>query len=320
MSAADIVDGILEAPVVTSFTRLGSNARRRLDDWRPLDSYGLSGRTMVVTGGTSGLGRAAASQLAACGARVVIVGRTPEKNRAVAADLSADTGGTVESADADMGEFDQVRALAEDLLERLGQIDVLIHNAGALSAERKTNSTGMEQTVASQVVGPFLLTTLLLDRLRSGTTGRVLTMSSGGMYTAPLRIDGLQMSEASYTGSMQYALAKRAQVTLNEQWAERTTGQPIRFHALHPGWADTPGVEGALPGFRRIVGPLLRSPAEGADTLVWLAADDGPPLETNGGFWLDRRRRRIHRLASTRRSDTPDARGRLWNWVEAAAR
>jgi len=83
---------------------------------------------------------------------------------------------------------------------------------------------------------------------------------------------------------------------------------------MHPGWADTPGVRRSLPTFRRVTGPLLRSPAQGADTLVWLAADDGIPLDTSGKFWLDRRERTIHRTASTRRSDTADERRRLWDW------
>ena len=86
------------------------------------------------------------------------------------------------------------------------------------------------------------------------------------------------------------------------------------FHAMHPGWVDTPGLETALPTFRKVVGPLLRTPAQGADTLVWLAADDGEPLRSSGRFWLDRRPRPVHRLARTRRADTPDERQRLWDW------
>ena len=85
-------------------------------------------------------------------------------------------------------------------------------------------------------------------------------------------------------------------MTLNELWAGRVPDRAVVFHAMHPGWADTPGVEASLPTFRRVVGPLLRTPAEGADTMVWLAADDGEPLATSGRFWLDRRVRSIHRL------------------------
>jgi dehydrogenase/reductase SDR family protein 12 len=140
-------------------------------------------------------------------------------------------------------------------------------------------------------------------------------MSSGGMYTAELTVNGLQLDAAAFNGSKQYALAKRAQVTLNELWSERVDRRSVVFHSTHPGWADTPGVEESLPTFRKIVGPLLRDAAGGADTMVWLAADDGEPLATTGGFWLDRRIRTIHRLRNTRRSDTPERRTELWNWV-----
>jgi NAD(P)-dependent dehydrogenase (short-subunit alcohol dehydrogenase family) len=173
-------------------------------------------------------------------------------------------------------------------------------------------------TVAAQVVGPFLLTARLLPLLRTAAPGRVLTMSSGGMYTAPLAVDGLQMSDADYGGSEQYARAKRAQVTLQEMWAERVDPAEVVFHALHPGWADTPGVASSLPTFHRVMGPLLRTPDQGADTLVWLAADDAA-TRSSGGFWLDRRERAIHKLATTRRSDTAERRMRLWDSVAALA-
>jgi NAD(P)-dependent dehydrogenase (short-subunit alcohol dehydrogenase family) len=209
--------------------------------------------------------------------------------------------------------------VAEEIDARHDTVDVLIHNAGALTHERMEAPDGTEATVASQVVGPFLLTCRLLDQLRRGSPGRVITMSSGGMYTAAVTVDGLLLGPDDYDGTKQYALAKRAQVTLNEMWAERVDRHEVVFHSLHPGWADTPGVEAALPTFRRVMGPLLRDPTEGADTMVWLAADDGAPLSTTGGFWLDRRVRPIHRLPRTRRTDTPDRRRELWEWVSERA-
>jgi NAD(P)-dependent dehydrogenase (short-subunit alcohol dehydrogenase family) len=226
---------------------------------------------------------------------------------------------SLDVAIADMGDLDQVRTLADTVASRHDHIDVLVHNAGALSAKRHTNADGIEATIASQVLGPFLLTALLLGPLCRSAPGRVVTVSSGGMYASGLTVSELQMSENDYGGSEQYARAKRAQVTLNEMWAERTAGTGVRFHALHPGWADTPGVQESLPTFRRIMGPLLRTPSEGADTLVWLAADDGQPLATNGGFWLDRRRRSLHIVPGTKASDTPERRQRLWAWVAERA-
>lgn len=315
MNLRDAADAMLEAPILTSFTKVGYAARKRLDDWTPIDSYDLDGRVIVLTGATSGLGRAAAEQLARLGATLVLVGRRVERNEAVVSQIIDATGNPqVTQVSADMGDLDQVRELVRRILAEHDRVDVLIQNAGALTAERREAPDGTEATVASQVVGPFLLTTLLLDRLATSAPSRVLTMSSGGMYTAGLTVARLQMDAADYKGAEQYARAKRAQVTLNEMWAERAGDRGIHFHAMHPGWADTPGVEESLPTFSKVMGPLFRSPEQGADTLVWLAADPAP-LESNGGFWLDRRRRSIHKLPRTKATDTPERRRELWQWV-----
>lgn len=317
---ADNVDWLVEAPVVTSFTRVGYVVRKTFDSWRSLDSYDLTGRVVAITGPTSGLGLAATRRFAHAGATVAMVARDGEKAEAVRHELVSETGnGDVTITVADMGVTQQVRAAADDLLARHDRLDVLVHNAGALFNDRRVSAEGAELTTAVHVVAPFLLTGLLFDRLCETPAARVLTMSSGGMYAAGLAAEDLEMSEGSYRGTEQYARAKRAQVTLNEMWAARTRGRGVRFHAVHPGWADTPGVEAALPGFRRLVGPLLRSPDQGADTLVWLGADDGLPLDTNGRFWLDRRVRPIHKLGRTRRTDTPERRERLWTRVSESA-
>ncbi|MEM7271842.1 MAG: SDR family NAD(P)-dependent oxidoreductase [Actinomycetota bacterium] len=316
MAIGSIVDRLIEAPIVTSFTRVGYVTRSRLEGWTPLDDYQLDGRVIVVTGATSGLGKATANQLARCGATVVLVGRAADRNTAVFDELIELTGNeAISQIPADMGDYDQVQALAEAIMTDHDRLDVLIHNAGALTAERQVAPDGTEATVASQVVGPFLLTGLLLGRLTESAPSRVLTMSSGGMYSAGLSVNKLQMSEDDYRGVEQYARAKRAQVTLNEEWARRAGDRGIRFHAMHPGWADTPGVDDSLPGFAKVVGPLFRTPDQGADTMVWLAADDDEPLDTNGLFWLDRRPRSTHRLPTTRARDTEARRHQLWDWV-----
>jgi NAD(P)-dependent dehydrogenase (short-subunit alcohol dehydrogenase family) len=274
---------------------------------------------MVITGASSGLGLVAAEQLARCGASVVLVGRDRAKTERVCDEIAARTGNTsLEVVVADMGDLGAVRAAAAQIQARHPRVDVLVHNAGALTADRRVAANGIEQTVASQVVGPFLLTTLLLPQLRAASPGRVITMSSGGMYASPLCVDDLQMGD-DYRGSEQYARAKRAQVTLNSMWAERISRHEVVFQAMHPGWADTPGVRESLPTFRKVVGPLLRTPEQGADTLVWLAADDGAPVATSGRFWLDRAQRSIHKMPKTRRSDTPQRRAELWDWVATAS-
>lgn len=251
---------------------------------------------------------------------MVVVGRDAERTEAAAAAVRCSTANpAVSSVVADVGDLAQVRAACAEILGTYDRLDVVIHNAGSLDRERSETASGIETTIASQVVGPFLMTTLLLDRLSEAGPGRVVTVSSGGMYAADLTPDHLEMPPDRYDGTRQYAIAKRAQVTLNEMWAERVDRGSVVFHAMHPGWADTPGVAASLPRFHRIVGPLQRSPRAGADTMVWLAADDGPPLETSGDFWLDRRRRSLHRLPSTRRSDSAPNRAALWEWVSEHA-
>jgi NAD(P)-dependent dehydrogenase (short-subunit alcohol dehydrogenase family) len=316
MRIAKLVDAAIEAPVVTSFTRLGYDARSRVAGWEPLSSLRMDRRVVLITGATSGLGLEAARHFVSLGATVALLGRDPQKTDRVRTALAApsDCSDRVHTVVADMGDLAGVRTAAAEVLRRFPRLDVLVHNAGALTANRVVSPQGIEQTVASQVVGPFLLTQLLLPRLRAAAPGRVITVSSGGMYASPLRVEHLQMG-ADYNGTEQYARAKRAQVTLNEMWAQRVPATDVVFHAMHPGWADTPGVEASLPTFRKVVGPLLRSPAQGADTIVWLAAA-AAPLGSTGGFWLDRERRSIHKVPRTRRSDTALRRQALWSEVE----
>lgn len=317
---ADGVDSVLEWSLVGSFTRVGSALRRRVERWAPFEEQSLAGRVVVISGATSGLGLEAARAFVMLGATVEILARDRAKAEATCAQLRQLAGATgVGFVVADTGDLEALRRAAGELTQRHRAIHVLIHNAGALDDVRRVSPQGIELTVASQVIGPFLLTELLLPALRAAATAgapaRVLWVSSGGMYSEPLSVAHLEMSASDYDGTTAYARAKRAQVTLAQLWAERLSSEPIVVHSLHPGWADTPGVSRSLPRFRRVVGPLLRTAADGADTLIWLAGDDGAPVASSGLFWHDRRPRSLHRLASTRRSDTPQERARLWDWA-----
>ncbi len=314
---ADLVDTGLDATIAPGFSRVGYAARSRLDHWNPLDRYDLHGRVMVITGATSGIGLAAARRLAAAGATVELLARNADKAIRVADELREHATDGIGVVVADMGDLDAVRTAAASLQARHGAIHALIHNAGALDPTYTTAPDGTEHTVASQVLGPFLLTSLLLEQLRAAAPARVLWVASGGMYSERLDVDDLEMRPDNYDGTKAYARAKRAQVALAEEWAQRVERDGIVVHSMHPGWADTPGVERSLPTFRRVLGPLLRTADEGADTVVWLAADDGEPLATTGRFWHDRRPRSTHKLPSTRASDTAAERARLWNWCVA---
>lgn len=304
------LDGLLELSVVGSFSCIGPCVRRRLFEWEPLPR--LDDKVVLITGPTSGLGLAATMQMADLGASLRLLGRSRERlDRTVAVVRGAHPEADIEvAAVADMGELAQVRAAAEQLDRSLDRVDVLIHNAGALAPRYETTSEGNEVTVATHVLGPFLLTVLLLPLLHRGGTPRVVTVSSGGMYTERLDVGHLEMRPDDFRGSVAYARAKRAQVALNEQWAQREPS--VRFHAMHPGWADTPGVRASLPTFRRVLGPVLRTPESGADTVVWLAGADEPG-RSSGLFWLDRRPRSTVHLPRTR--PEPGEEQRLWSWA-----
>jgi len=320
MKAADVTDTVLEAAVVPSFSRIGPVLRSRLDHWTSTDAYRLDGRVIVITGATSGLGLVATRAWLAAGATVEIVARNPRKTAVTVDQLRGEIeGASVTATIAETADLDGLRTVAATLRARHDRIDVLVHNAGALDPTHTYAATGIEQTVASQVVGPFLLSALLYEPLIAAAPGRIVWVSSGGMYTEPLSVDRLTIGPDGYRGSVAYARAKRAQVTLTEMMAERVDRSALVVQAMHPGWALTPGVERSLPTFRRLMGPLLRTAEQGADTLVWLAADDGRPLAATGRFWLDRRARSLHKRKVTRVADTPAERTRLWEWVVTAS-
>ena len=313
--AARALDLTLEGAVPLSFSRVGYAVRSRLGGWTATTDLPGAGRRVLVTGANSGLGYATARAILAAGGEVRLTVRSDEKGRDTLGRLAADLGrpslGPAASYDVlDLDDLASVRAVAERQLARDERLDTVIHNAGALFAERQETVDGLERTYQVHVVAPFLLTALLLPRLVADAPTRVITVTSGGMYTQ--RLDTATVdSPDHYRGAVAYARAKRAQVVLTREWARRTGPRAVGFHVAHPGWALTPGVESSLPGFRRLTGPVLRKPDQGADTIVWLALT--PSLPEDGRLWHDRRPRLDHKLPWTR-TDAAEA-GRLWDRV-----
>ncbi len=309
-SIARGVDTVMDRTVAPGFTWIGHAVRRNLPGW-PADPEpgALAGKTAAVTGATSGLGRATAEGLARLGASVRLVVRDEQKGARVAAELAERLPGARFAVDrCDVADLDDVRRFATELdVER---IDVLVHNAGALPADRTESPQGHELTMALHVLGPVLMTELLRPVL-AGHDARVLFVTSGGMYGQRLRADDPEYLRGDYSGTTAYARSKRAQVELLPVLAARWRADRIGVHATHPGWADTPGVEESLPRFHRITGPLLRDAASGADTTVWLAAVQPPPR--SGRLWHDRRTRPTHLLGRTRSEDSE--RDQMWQWV-----
>lgn len=306
------VDSVLEGSVIGSFTNLGYSIRSR--DWE-VGRADMEGKTVVITGATSGIGLAAAGTMAELGARVVLVGRNADKLRSSVEQVSAAGPHEAVGHRADLSLLGDVRRVAAEILEEERRIDVVVNNASVLAPERSTTLDGYELTLATNLLSTFLLTNLLIPRLVESGPSRIITVSSGGMYTEALDVDGLEMTQEEYRGAAAYARTKRAQVVLTELWADALDGTGVVAHSMHPGWVSTPGVSASLPTFRRVMGPLLRSADQGADTIVWLASDDDA-LKESGQFWLDRRPRATHRLKRTEDGDTQAH--RLWDFLSEA--
>lgn len=306
-----LVDTALDRSVVLGFSSVGPAVRRRLPGWPADPAPGsLTGKVAAVTGATSGLGLATARGLAALGATVHLVVRDEEKGRRVRDELFAAVPGASVVVDrCDLGDLDDVRALGERLAGGLDRLDVLVHNAGAMPAERTESPQGHELTMSLHVLAPVLLTDLLAPVLTDDA--RVLFVTSGGMYGQRLVEDDLEYERGDYSPTTAYARSKRLQVELlpllQLRWA------PASVYATHPGWADTPGVQTSLPRFRRVMRPVLRDADGGAETTVWLAATE--PAPEGGTLWHDRRQRPFHLLPTTR--PRPGAVDDAWAWVRA---
>lgn len=310
-----LLDAALDRLVVPGYSRLGYLARAA--GWSALPADALAGRTVAVTGASGGLGEAIAAGLVALGAEVEMLVRDRGRGETARARLlEAHPGARVTVARCDLADLDDVRRYAADARDRLVALHGLVHNAGVLPSERTETAAGHELCLATHVLGPFLLTRELLPLLRAGSPpdrpgspARVVFVSSGGMYTASLRTDDPEFREGRFSGAAAYARTKRMQVVLAELLADDLAAAGVAVHSMHPGWADTPGVAGSLPGFHRITGPLLRTVEQGADTAVWLQAAREPG-RCSGVFWHDRAPRPTHYLP--RGTEAPEERAALW--------
>jgi NAD(P)-dependent dehydrogenase (short-subunit alcohol dehydrogenase family) len=306
-----LLDATLDRLVAPGYSRLGYAARAAAwhDSDPPPDA--LAGRTVVITGATSGIGTAAAQGVARLGATTVLVGRDAERLQATARSLRA----LVPSAGfrtevADLSSRTAVRELARRLAEG-DPLHAVVHNAGVMAHERTETGEGIEVTLATHVLGPHLL-----SRLLRPAPARTIWVSSGGMYAQKLDVTDPQSTRSPYNGTTAYAKTKRMQVVLAWEWAQRLRGEGV-VHAMHPGWVDTPGLAEGLSTFHTLAKPVLRTPAEGADTIVWLAAADDAAAST-GRFWHDRRPRPTHYLARTR--EAAQDRAALWELCEELTR
>jgi len=269
----------------------------------------MAGKTVLVTGATSGIGRATATGLAAMGARLAITGRDRERTEAAAREVRAAGGGPVEMFVADLSSQPEVRRLADEVLQSLARIDVLVNNVGGYWNTRHVTADGLEHTFALNHLAPFLLTNLLLDRLRQSAPTRVVTVSSNAHTMGRIDFDDLQ-GDGSYSGAQAYNQSKLANVLFTYELARRLPATSVTANALHPGVVrtsfgaeDPRGVQRLFVPFMR---PFMKAPAQGAATSIHLAS--APDLEgVTGRFFANSKPKR-----SSKRSYDEAAAARLW--------
>uniref|UniRef100_A0A3Q3FTM3 Dehydrogenase/reductase 12-like a n=1 Tax=Labrus bergylta TaxID=56723 RepID=A0A3Q3FTM3_9LABR len=252
----------------------------------------MAGRVFMITGANSGIGKATAMAIAKKGGTIHMVCRNKDKAEEARADIVKETGNKeVYVHILDLSETKKVWEFAEGFKRKFKALNVL----------RDVNTEGLEKSFATNVLGVYILTKSLIPLLEKSADPRVITVSSGGMLVQKLRTGNLQSERGRFDGTMVYAQHKRQQVVMAEQLAKTHTN--IHFSVMHPGWVDTPAVANAMPDFHRSMKDSLRTPDQGADTVVWLAVSEAATKNPSGHFYQDRKIVSAHLpLAWTRNS------------------
>lgn len=301
-------NALLDRSILFSFDKTGY--RRHAQTFPPHElETNQQGRVAIVTGASSGLGIAIARGLIERGATVILACRDVAKGERVCAPWRA--GDRARVLALDVSDFDSIQRFAHALDTPV--IDILIHNAGSLVDRATPTAQGLETTVATHLVGPLLLTHALWPKLTQSRDARLVHVSSGGMYAERLDLTALfDRTPEPFDGVRQYARAKRAQIIASELLAHEVTtaGRPITVSAMHPGWADTPGVRTSLPRFHWLMQHVLRSPEQGADTALFLALADRAK-SAHGLFYFDRAPQPTHWRKAT--VETASERAELWS-------
>ena len=254
----------------------------------------MDGKVVLITGGTSGIGKATAVALAAMGAEVVVTGRNRERGERAVEEIRRESGGQkVSLILADLAAQTEVRRLAEEFKERHDRLDVLVNNAGLVQSERTETPDGIETQLAVNHLAPFLLTNLLLDLLKKSAPSRVVTVSSDGHRWGKMDLDDLQ-SRNRYRGMQVYGTTKLANILFTRELAGRLENTGVTANAMHPGAVNTNfgnNQGGPMSLLFRAFKPFMRTPEQGADTLIYLASS--PEVEGMTGKYLADRKVKV---------------------------
>ncbi|XP_006877000.1 PREDICTED: dehydrogenase/reductase SDR family member 12 [Chrysochloris asiatica] len=268
------------------YTKSGYEAASQ--DFIPNDlEVQVPGRTFLITGGNSGIGKATAIEIAKRGGTVHLVCRDQDRAEDAKREIIKESSNqNIFLHIVDLSDPKKIWKFAEKFKQD-HKLNVLINNAGCMVNKRELTEDGLEKNFATNTLGVYILTTALLPALESEHDPRVITVSSGGMLVQKLNSSDLQSERAAFNGTMVYAQNKRQQVVLTERWA--SMHRAIHFSSMHPGWVDTPAVQLSMPGFHARMKGRLRSVAQGADTVLWLALSPAATMHPSGLFFQDRK-------------------------------
>ncbi|XP_065258939.1 dehydrogenase/reductase SDR family member 12 isoform X2 [Emys orbicularis] len=273
----------------------------------------VTGRSFMITGANSGIGKATAMEIAKRGGTLHLVCRNKERAEGAKREITTETGNqNIFLHILDMSNPKGIWEFAEKFKTE-HKLNVLINNAGCMVNKRELTEDGLEKNFATNTLGTYILTTALLPLLEKEDDPRVIIVSSGGMLVQKLDVSDLQSENITFDGTMVYAQNKRQQVVLTEQWAK--VHKNIHFSAMHPGWADTPAVRSAMPEFYEKMKNKLRTEAQGADTVVWLAVSPAAAKQTSGLFFQDRHPVSTHLLLA-RTYSSPEEEEKLIETLE----
>ncbi len=305
-----LLDKILDSSVFFSFDTTGF--KRHQKDFEPDDqALNMKGHNILITGGTSGIGLAALREFYIREASQLVIARNKDKATSNISKFYKSTDKVkVDLLTADMAAYHEVIEAMEN--RSLRPFNTLVFNAGGMPSSKTLNAFGYENIFASQVIGHYVLFRWLMERNLLAPGCRIIWVSSGGMYLKKLELEDLNYVQADYDKVGAYANAKRAQVIVSEEMARRYSDKGWIFSCMHPGWVDTDAVKEALPDFYRRTRERLRSPDEGADTIVWLASVQR--ILSNGKFWFDRKIRGVYPFFWTK--EKPEVRERLMDLLE----
>ena len=303
-----LFDRVLDRSILFSFSRGGYLRHQREFVATDLERS-MKGKVCLITGANAGLGFALARGLAARQAEVHLLCRDAKRGAAAQEAIRREAGDAeVYLHQVDLSSLSSVASFAEGFAS---PVDVLAHNAGVLPRDRELTEDGLELTVATHLVGPFVMTHLLRPKLAGA---RVIFVSSGGMYAKRMDVDAMTTADGPYDGVAAYAMTKRGQVILAELWADQLSEIGAVVNAMHPGWAATKSVERSLPRFNTLMRRRLRTAEQGADTALWLAVADSVAA-VRSRFFFDRKAVPTHYVPWTKESDAE--RQRLWDFCKA---